>query len=304
MENNNTKMATASINLAVSMLIFGTIGVVVRYCDLPSGFVAMVRGFVGALVLILVTMIIKKRPDKEGIKENLVLLLLSGACIGVNWILLFESYRYTTVATATLCYYMAPVFAVIASPIFLRARVGVGGWLCVSAAFLGMIMVSEPWSISPASNDAVGILLALGAAALYASVTIINKKMKEISSYDTTIAQLFVAAVTVMVYTLVAEKVTPDMLGAKEIILLLVVGVIHTGVAYTLFFGSVKSLPTEAVAVMSYIDPIVAVLLSALLLGEPMSVFGVIGAVLIIAATLIYELLPIITKKLKLTRGD
>ncbi len=299
MMDKEIKSQAASLKLAASMLIFGTIGVVVRNCSLPSGFIAMVRGFIGALVMLTVALLLKKRPDREGIKGNLALLIISGAFIGVNWILLFEAYRYTTVATATLCYYMAPVFAVIASPIFLRARVGLGGWLCVAAAFVGMIMVSEPWSAGAAGSDAVGIALSLGAAALYASVTIMNKKMKEISPYDTTVVQLFVAAVVVMVYTLICESVTPEMLGLKEILLLLLLGVLHTGIAYTLFFGSVKSLPTEAVAVMSYIDPIVAVLLSALLLGESMTIWGIIGAVLIISATLIFEILPVIKKRLK-----
>ncbi len=298
------KVKAASVKFALSMLIFGTIGVVVKYCALPSGFVATVRGFVGALVMLLALLMLKKKPDKEGIRSNLVLLLVSGVFIGVNWILLFEAYRYTTVATATLCYYMAPVFAVIASPIFLRARVGVGGWLCVGAAFLGMIFVSEPWSIGIGGGDAVGVAFALGAALLYASVNIINKKIKEISPYDTTVVQLFAAAFVVMFYTIVCENVSPDMLGVKEIILLLVLGVVHTGIAYALFFGSVKSLPTEAVAVMSYIDPIAAVILSALFLAEPMSAWGVIGAVLIISATLIFELLPIIKTKIKSQQGD
>lgn len=287
----NDKRTLDMTKLIGSMLIFGTIGIAVRNVAFPSAFIAMVRGFLGAAVMLLTIFARKKRPDLKAIKDNLWLLVISGAFIGANWILLFESYRYTTVATATLCYYMAPVFVAVASPLVLKARVSPLKWGCVILALLGMALVSEPWSMGVGDRGSVGIILALGAALLYASVTLLNKKMRDISSYDMTVVQLFSAAVVILPYSLIVDDVSYDMFNLTSLLLLLIIGVVHTGIAYTLFFGSVKALPADTVALFGYIDPIVAVLLSALFLREPMTWCGIAGAVLIVASTLASEII-------------
>lgn len=288
----------ALISFSLSMAIFGSIGVFRKYIELPSGLIAAVRGIVGVLFLLGVMLVMKKRPSLSAIKRNLLPLILSGIAIGVNWILLFESFNYTSVATATLCYYMAPVLVVIASPIFLRERIGGPRLVAVLVALVGMLLVSEVWAFDIGSSGAVGILLALGAAALYASVTLINKRIREIEPYDKTVVQLSAAAAVILPYTVFFEKIDPSAVNPMTVILLLTVGILHTGVAYALYFGSVGNLPSTSIAVLSYLDPILSIILSALLLGEQMTVFGIIGALLIILSTLFSELLPIIRERL------
>ena len=279
------------------MLIFGSVGVFRKFIDMPSGFVAMVRGFVGVAFLAVLMLVMKKRPSGAAIKKNLPHLILSGIAIGANWILLFESFSYTTVATATLCYYMAPVFVVLLSPLVLGERIGGPRIIAVATAIVGMVLVSEVWSIGQGSSDLTGVLLALGAAVLYASVTLINKKMSSIEPYDKTVMQLLVAALVVMPYTLIAEKITmPENLWVT-VALLAVIGTVHTGFAYALYFGSVKGVGATSIAVLSYLDPILSIILSAALLGEKMTVFGIIGASLIILSTLFSELLPYFKEK-------
>ena len=288
----------AALGFSLSMLIFGTVGVFRKYIDLPSGFIAMVRGFVGVAFLLALMLVIGKRPSFSAIRKNLLKLLLSGVAIGMNWILFFESFNHTTVATATLCYYMSPIFVVLLSPIILGERIGGVRLAAVGVAIVGMLLVSEVWSLDLGSSGAVGIFLALGAAVLYASVTLINKKMSDITPYDRTSVQLLVSAAVIVPYTLAFEKIEVSAFDPMTVILLLSVGILHTGAAYALYFGSVGSLPSTSVAVLSYIDPIVSILASALFLGEPMTVFGILGAVLIISATLFSELLPYIVKKI------
>ena len=287
----------ALLSFSLSMLIFGSIGVFRRYIGLPSGLIAAVRGFVGVLFLVGVMLVLRKRPSSAAIKKNLLPLILSGVAIGVNWILLFESYAYTTVATATLCYYMAPVLVVLASAVFFRERIGGARLLAVLAALLGMVLVSEVWAMKPGSGSAIGILLALGAAVLYASVTLINKRITGIEPYDKTVVQLTAASAVILPYTIFFEKIDPEALNPTALILLLTVGILHTGVAYALYFGSVERLPSTSIAVLSYLDPILSILLSALLLGEAMTPFGIVGAVLIILSTLFSELLPYIGER-------
>lgn len=278
------------IKLIVSMSVFGTIGLFVKYIDAERGFIAFVRGIVGALFLLLLLAIMRKKLSFEAIKRNLLLLILSGAAIGVNWILLFESYSYTTIATSTLCYYMAPVFVIIASPIFLGERITLKKSLCVAAALLGMLFVSGVLEGGGMGDGGMmGVLLALGAALFYATVTVLNKRMRDIEAYDMTIVQLAVAAFTVLPYTLFAEKNDLSALGIPAIIMLLVVGVIHTGLCYAFYFSSVKDLQAQTVAIFSYLDPIVAIVLS-LFIGEDMSLLMGVGAVLIIVSLLVSEL--------------
>lgn len=281
------KQNLAKLPLAVSMAIFGTIGIFVHYINMPSALIAFVRGALGALFLIATAFLTKKKLSGKAIKKNLLLLVLSGAFIGVNWILLFESYRYTTVAAATLCYYFAPIFVILASPLVLREKLDTKKIFCVLAAILGMVFVSGV--ITGGFTGIRGIFLALGAALFYATVILLNKKMRDISPTDMTAVQLAAAAIVVLPYSLICENIGTVKFTLVPVILLLVVGIVHTGIAYVLYFGSVNKLPSGTIAVLSYIDPILSVILSALILRETMTVYTVIGAVLILGATFISE---------------
>ncbi len=287
--NSDRSSAVSRIALIVSMSVFGTIGLFRRYIPLPSGTIAFFRGLIGTVALILIALMLRKKPDIKAIKKRIVLLCVSGALIGFNWILLFEAYNYTSVSTATLCYYMAPILVIIASPIALKEKLRARQVLCVGAAIIGMVLVSGV--LHGGEIDARGILLGLGAAVLYASVILINRHLGDISAYDKTIIQLGAATVVILPYTLLAEDIAIDAFTPKVILLLLLIGVVHTGISYAAYFGSVSALPTQTVAIFSYIDPVVAIVLSALILKEPMGVLEAIGAVMILGAAVLSELL-------------
>ena len=286
-----TTLHSAKFHIILSMLIFGTIGIFVRYVALPSSVIALVRGVVGTLFLLIFSRFRKTPLSREAIGKNLKLLILSGVAIGFNWILLFEAYRYTTVATATLCYYLAPVFVILASPFLVKESLTLRKILCVITALIGMVFVSGVLETSlSGSDELLGILCGVGAAVLYASVVLMNKKLTDIPGFDRTIVQLAAAAVSLLPYVLITERGTSIALSPLPIILLLVVGIVHTGFAYTLYFGSIKELPAQTSALFSYIDPVSAIILSALFLGERLTVFSTIGAVLVLGSTLLSEL--------------
>ncbi len=284
-------MKTARLQLISSMVIFGTIGLFVHYIPLPSSVIACARGLIGALFLLLVMVLRHKRPDVGALRKNALLLLFSGAALGFNWILLFEAYRYTTVATATLCYYLAPMFVLLASPIVLKERLTVRKVVCVLVALFGMVFVSGVANTGiPAPSELLGILLGVAAAILYACIVLMNKCMKGVSGNDRTVTQLGLSFIIVLPYILLTEdmallQITPVSLG-----LLIFVGIVHTGIAYALYFGSLDKLSAHTAAIFSYIDPIVAILLSALLLKEQLGWTGVVGAVLILGSAFISEL--------------
>ena len=277
------------LKLSLSMLIFGTIGIFVKYIPLSSSVIAMTRGYLGAIVLLVVMLVSGKKVDVKGIKINLLKLVFSGAAIGINWILLFEAYNYTSVAVATLCYYMQPVLLIILAPLLLKEKLSKKKVFCVPVALLGMVLVSGVLS-SGQRVDIRGIALGLGAALFYTSVVLVNRTMKEISAYDSTLIQLFMAALVITPYNAVVGFGDVSGLDVKALVMLLIVGIVHTGLTYYLYFSSVKSLPGETVAIYSYIDPAFAVLLSVFLLGEPMTLSGAAGAVLILGACMASEI--------------
>lgn len=275
--------------LIASMVIFGTVGIVRRWIPLPSAAIAAARGIVGALILLLLCAVRRRRLSGEGIRRNLVLLLVSGAAMGANWIALFEAYRFTTVAAATLCYYMAPIIVILLSPLVLREKLTARQGACAAAALLGMVLVSGVVGGGTAGSIR-GALLGLLAAALYAAVVLMNKRMRPMPGVDRAIVQLLTAGVVVLPYALFTGGDGDAPLRLRAVVPLAVICVVHTGLAYALYFGCVDRLRAHTLALLSYIDPVVAVLLSALLLHEPLTVLTVLGAVLILGAAALGEL--------------
>jgi len=281
----------SKLSLILSMFIFGTIGIFRRYIPLPSSILAMTRGFIGVIFLLIFMAIKKEKFGLKEIKDKLFILCFSGALIGFNWILLFEAYNYTTVATATLCYYMAPVFVIMASPILFKEKLTLKKLFCVIVALAGMVLVSGVIETGFSGiGELKGVLLGLGAAVLYASVVLMNKKTAGLSAYSKTAIQLGSAAIVLLPYTIFTEDFSKLEFVPLTIIMLIVVGVVHTGVTYALYFGSMDNLKAQTVAIFSYIDPVVAIILSAIILDEKMSVLGIIGAVLVLGSTLVSEL--------------
>lgn len=281
----------AKRDLIFSVSVFGTIGIFVRWIGLPSSVIALVRGAVGAAFLLLLAHFRHAPIDRAALRRRWQLLLLSAAMMSFNWITLFEAYRYTTVATATLCYYMAPIFVTLISPVLLKERLTARKLLCVFLALAGMVFVSGvPQSGLPGPSEAKGILLALCSAALYAGVILINKYLAGVPAYDRTLLQLACAAAVMIPYILLTEDLSAMSVTPLGAVLLLIVAVFHTGCCYALYFGSMTVLSAQTVALFSYIDPIVAILLSALLLREPLGWSGILGAALVLGSTLVSEL--------------
>jgi len=277
--------------LIFAMVIFSTIGIFRKFIPLPSSVLAMARGVIGMAFLFVWVSLKNQRVSREAVRNNLLVLILSGIALPFNWMLLFEAYNYTSVATATLCYYMAPIFLILVSPVLFREKLTVKKLICVAVALVGMAMVSGVFDEGLGGiSGTKGILLGLGAAVLYTTVMVLNRYLKDISAYDKTIMQLGLAAVVMLPYVLLTEDLSAIRLDIMAVVMLLVVGIIHTGVAYACYFGSIGALPAQTVALFSYIDPVGAIILSALVLREPMSMWGAIGAVLVLGSTLVSEL--------------
>ncbi len=289
-------LKTPRLMLILSMAIFGTIGLFVRNIDLPSGEIALFRAVLATLLIGAYLLISKQKIPFKSIKKAIPLLLFSGMAMGINWILLFEAYKYTTVSVATLSYYFAPVIVTLVCPFLFKEKLTPKQIICFIMSTLGIVLITGIGGFGKTSTDFTGILFGLGAACFYATVILLNKFIRDVEGIHRTFLQ-FIAAVIVLVPYVglsggfkIVEFDSAGMahcaLDAKGLVCLLIVGLVHTGITYCLYFSSLKDLPGQKAAILSYIDPLVAVIISVSVLAEPMSLPQIIGGVLILGFTL------------------
>ena len=284
------KANSARWMLIASMAIFGTLGPFVRNISVSSGEIALYRAVMAAALIAVFLLLTGQRIPFGAIRKELPLLLLSGMAMGFNWILLFEAYKYTTVSVATLSYYFAPVIVTAVCPILFRERLTGKQVICFIMSTLGLVLITGIGDLNAGSNHFTGILFGLGAAVLYAAVILLNKFIRNVEGIHRTFLQ-FLAAIAVLIpYVALTSGVTLGGMNVTGWVCLLIVGLIHTGVTYCMYFSSLKELPGQKAAILSYIDPLVAVLISVTVLRETMTVWQLIGGVLILGFTLWNEL--------------
>ena len=269
------------------MAVFGTIAPFVRRISVSSGELALYRAILGAALIGVYLLIRRENPFSAKLRREILLLLLSGGAMGINWILLFEAYRYTTVSTATLCYYFAPVIVTLLSPILFREALTPRQILCFVMATLGLVLITGV----EGRGNLTGILFGLGAAAFYAAVVLLNKYIRHTAGIQRTFLQFLAAIVILIPYVAATGGVTLSRLNSIGWVCLLVVGIFHTGITYCLYFSSLKAIPGQSAAILSYIDPLVAVVISVTVLQEPLSWQQALGGALILGFTL-WNLLP------------
>jgi len=260
--------------LILSMTIFGTLGPFVRNISVSSGELALYRAVMAAILIGMFLLITKQKIPFSNIKKEVPLLLVSGMAMGINWMLLFEAYKYTTVSTATLSYYFAPVIVTIVCPVLFREKLTAKQILCFVMSTIGLIMITGIGSVG-GDKGIIGILFGLGAAVFYATVILLNKFIKNVEGIHRTFLQFIAAIVILIPYVLLTDGITLGSLNTKGWINLFIVGLIHTGITYCMYFSSLKELPGQKAAILSYIDPLVAVLISVVVLHEAMTVWQV-----------------------------
>lgn len=268
-----------------SMVIFGTLGLFIRNIPVSSGELALYRAILAAVLIVVYLGITKQKIPFANIKKEVPLLLASGVAMGVNWIFLFQAYKYTTVSLATLSYYFAPVIVTVACPFLFKEKLTGKQIICFLMSTVGLVMITGIGKIG-SNTDFIGILWGLGAAFFYAVVILLNKFIKGVEGIHRTFLQFLSAIVILIPYVAVTGGVTLGQLHTVGWINLLIVGLLHTGITYCLYFSALKELPGQKAAILSYIDPLVAVVISVTVLGESMTVWQSVGGLLILGFTL------------------
>ena len=276
----------ARLMLSASMAIFGTLSVFVRNIPLASGELALYRAVLAALLIGGYLLLTRQKLDLAGIRRELLLLLLSGVAMGFNWILLFQAYRYTTVSVATLSYYFAPVIVTVLSPVLFHEKLSRRQIVCFVMSTVGLVLVISVTDLARGDSHFTGILFGLGAAVLYATVILLNKSIRNISGIHRTFLQFLAAILVLIPYVACTGGFHLAGMPALGWGCLLVVGLFHTGVTYCMYFSALKELSGQEASILSYIDPLVAVVISVLVLHEPITASQLAGGILILGFTL------------------
>ena len=278
------------IMMIVSMAVFGTLGPFVRNITVSSSELALYRAILAALLISVYFLITKQRIDFKAIRKEAPVLLLSGVAMGINWILLFEAYKYTTVSVATLSYYFAPVIVTAVCPLLFKEKLTARQIICFVMSTVGLVLLIGITDLDGGSSSLKGIAFGLGAALFYAMVILLNKFIKGVAGIQRTMLQFISAIAVLLPYVLLTGGITLASMDSTGWICLLVVGLFHTGVCYCLYFSSLKELPGQEAAILSYIDPLVALLVSVFILGEQILPVQILGGLMILGFTLWNEL--------------
>ncbi len=284
------KETTAKIMIIAAMAVFGTLAPFVRNISVSSGELALYRAVLASLLIGVFLIVTGQKIPFKNIKKEIPLLLISGVAMGFNWILLFEAYKYTTVSVATLSYYFAPVIVTAVCPFLFKEKLSAKQIICFIMSTAGIVLITATGNLGGGQSDITGILFGLGAACLYATVVLLNKFIKNVDGIHRTLLQFIAAIIVLLPYVLFTGGFTLNTLNPKGWVCLLIVGLVHTGVSYCLYFSSLKELPGQKAAILSYIDPLVAVIISVTVLMEPITVWQVIGGILVLGFTLWNEI--------------
>ena len=282
-----TKANTRSkLYVAVSMAIWGTLGPFTQQIAVSSGELALYRACLASGLIAIYLISTKQKIDFQAVKKEILLMLLSGIAMGINWVLLFQAYRHTTISAATLSYYFAPVIVTLACPILFKEKLTKKQILCFVMSTLGLVLIIGVGSLDSSGTHLIGILYGLGAACLYATVVLMNKFIRNVTGIHRTLMQFFGAIAVLIPYVFVSGGTHLEALDSTGWICLLIVGLVHTGITYCLYFSALKDLSGQEASILSYIDPLVAIFVSFFLLGESMTPSQMLGGALILGFTL------------------
>ncbi len=274
----------------LSLFIYGTIGLVLRYISLPVEFVVICRGILGSLTMVIITKLTGKKLDFKPFKKVGKWFVLSGICLGFNWITLFAAYKVTTVAIASLCNYMAPIIVIFLAALLFKDKLKPISIVCIFVAFIGIALVSGVTLDGIAGVNLKGVALGFMAAAGFTGMVLCNKKGGDVPVYEKAIIQLISASLTALPYFLINNWGEPLNFDLQSVLLILLLGVVHSGIAYTFYFGAITKIDVQSFALLGYTEPIVSVLVSVIILHESMTLLGVIGAVMVLGAAIVNEM--------------
>ena len=283
----NLSPESARWQMFFSMAIFGTLGFFSRYTSaITSAELSFYRS-ASAFVIIGIYFLCRGRQlSWHKLRKDVGIMLLSGIALAVNWLFMFEAFRHTSISLATISYYFAPVIVTVVCPFLFHEKMTGRQLICFVMSTLGLALIVNVFEASPEAADSLGIFYGLLAAVFYALFIILNKYIKSVGSMERSFYQFGIAAVVILPYTALGDGFHLLALDTSGWAALMIICLVHTVIMHYAYFQSLSQLTGQEVAVLGYIDPLVAVVISYFLLHETMTFSQAVGGAMILGFAL------------------
>ena len=277
---NQTRQGT--LEMTAAMVIVGTIGGFVVLSGQPVLDVVFWRCAFGAAALLAVCAA-KGLLRRELLRPRVLgLAALGGVAIVVNWLLLFAAYRHASISVATAVYNTQPFILVGLGALLFKERPGPAKLAWLALAFCGVVLIVQTRSDASYATGgyAAGILMALAAAFFWAMAAIITKKLAGTPPHLIALIQVCIG--TLMLAPLAHWSHLP--IGLTAWGSLATIGLVHTGLVYVLMYSAVQKLPTHLQGSLSFIYPVVAILVDLVAFGHRLQLTQLLGVVVVLVA--------------------
>lgn len=280
-------MKKAYFKYIASLLMFGSNGIVASYILLSSYEIVFLRTLIGSVFLVLIFALSKQKVQFWKNKSHFLYTVISGVAMGASWIFLYEAYAQIGVSMATLAYYCGPVIVMILSPIIFRERVTGAKLLGFSMVGIGMLCVNS--QVLYQGIVSWGVIFGILSAIMYAIMVVFNKKAVSITGLENTVCQLVTSFLAVAIFIGLKQGFSIN-ISLGNLVPILLLGVVNTGIGCYFYFSSIGDLPVQTVSICGYLEPLSALIFSAAILGENLSLLQSVGAALIIGGAAFGEL--------------
>jgi drug/metabolite transporter (DMT)-like permease len=269
--------------MMIAMIISGSIGWFVIVSGQPAPEVVFWRCVIGALTLAVICGAKGLLRRDALTRHQMILAGAGGVAVVLNWLLLFGAFPRSSISIATTVYNTQPFMLVALGAILFGERLTASKLFWLIIAFGGVVLLVSvaPSGGQTGSNYLTGIAMALGAAFFYALAAIIAKKLTGVAPMVIVLVQVLVG--TAMLAPLAHFSTPPTEISTWGALVAL--GVVHTGVMFTLLYGAIQKLPTHLTGALSFIYPLVAICVDVIAFGhslQPVQIFG--GAAILFAA--------------------
>ena len=281
------KIRKSYLKYICALLLFGLNGIVASFVNLPSGEVVFLRTFIGSLTLGIIFFALKGKLSFFKHGKSVLFLAVSGAAMGISWIFLFEAYSLIGVSFASLLYYCGPVIVMIFSTLIFKDKITKSAILGFGIVLAGVFLVNGG-AFGGALNGR-GVFCGVISAFMYSVMVICGKKAKGIKGLEMSMIQLILSFLTITVFMGIKRGININ-LTDLNLLPVLVLGILNTGIGCYLYFSSINQLPVRTVAVVGYAEPLSAVIFASMLLGERLLPVQIMGAAFIIGGALYSEL--------------
>lgn len=272
-------MSRNYIKYLAALLLFGTNGIIASFILLNSYEIVFLRTLVGGLFLLVVFVLTKGKLQRLRNKKHLVYLLASGVAMGASWMFLYEAYKEIGVSMATLAYYCGPVIVMALAPLIFKEKMVTAKIIGFLAVFLGMFLVNRDALMH--SGFSWGLFCGLMAAVMYAFMVIFNKMAVSITGLENAVWQLGASFIIVAIFTVIKQGIVIPV-TSESVLPILLLGIVNTGIGCYLYFSSIQQIPAQSVAIWGYLEPLSALVFSAIFLQEYLTTIQLLGAMLIL----------------------